>query len=60
MVKWKRDTGKARVPTDTIHDMIDEEASILNRWEGLHNRPVDVDRVWDLLRGPKSRRLPLF
>jgi hypothetical protein len=28
MFKWKRDTGKARVPPATIHDMIDDHADL--------------------------------
>jgi hypothetical protein len=57
MVNWKHDTGKARVPPAMIHEWIDEEASIVNTWKGVHNLPVNIDRVWDILRDAKSKRL---
>jgi hypothetical protein len=52
---WKRTHGRVRIP-DTLQDnYIDKE---LERWNKLP-KPPSRDRVRELLRQPKSRRLPI-
>ena len=57
---WKRDNGRRNIP-DTIRDKtIADTVAKISKWHFAKRKPPSVNRVMAILKGPRSRRLPVI
>ena len=59
IVDWKRNSGEAKIPQELRAQKIDEAAARVDCMAIARGKPVDRERVQQLLREPKWRRLPI-
>ena len=56
---WKRDNGRRNIP-DTIRDkIIADTVAEISEWHFAKRKPPSVNGVMAILKGPRSRRLPV-
>jgi hypothetical protein len=54
----KRDTGRSTIADETRESFIADAVNLINGWHFAKDNPASVDRVREILRGPRSRRIP--
>jgi hypothetical protein len=58
VLKWKQETGEKNIPETMRQDIIERSVEIINKQFFAKDKPASPERVREILRGPKSRRLP--
>ncbi len=57
---WKRDNGRRNIPDDVRKKIVHDEVAEKKKWHFAKHKPPSVNRVMAILKGPRSRRLPVI